>query len=105
MAYNAYGSQPLWPAEVWEGQWNFIVFGLLLIFKNKTWPPGFIFLSYNILYSIGRYSLGFLRGDSPRYLFDLTAGQLTSMSVIILSMILIGFIYLKSNHKVSKPIV
>jgi phosphatidylglycerol:prolipoprotein diacylglycerol transferase len=97
MAYNAYGSQPLWPAEVWEGQWDFIVFGLLLLMKNKTWPIGFVFLAYNILYSIGRFSLGFLRGDSPRYLFDLTAGQLTSLSVIVISIVLMVFFYFRSK--------
>ncbi|WP_201763632.1 prolipoprotein diacylglyceryl transferase [Chengkuizengella marina] len=35
MAYDRYGSQPLWP----------------------SWPTGFIFLFYNILFSIGRFSL------------------------------------------------
>ncbi|WP_170007213.1 prolipoprotein diacylglyceryl transferase [Bacillus fonticola] len=102
MAYNTYGSQPLWPAEVWEGQWDFIVFGLLLILKNKTWPTGFIFLFYNILYSIGRFMLGFLRGDSPRYLFDLTAGQLTSVTVIVVSLLLMGFFYLRSKKVAAK---
>jgi phosphatidylglycerol:prolipoprotein diacylglycerol transferase len=101
MAYSAYGSEPLWPAEVWEGQWGFIVFGLLLIMKNKTWPTGFIFLTYNILYSVGRFSLGFLRGDSPRYLFDLTAGQLTSLSVIAISIVLMVFFYIKSKKFVA----
>lgn len=67
MAYSTYGSQPLWPAEVWEGQWNLIVFGLLLILRKSTWPKGFIFLAYNILYSFGRFMLEFLRGDTSRF--------------------------------------
>lgn len=28
-AYGAYGSQPLWSAEVWEGQWAMVVFALI----------------------------------------------------------------------------
>lgn len=102
MAYGVYGSQPLWPAEVWEGQWDFIVFGLLLIMKNKIWPAGFIFLTYNILYSIGRFTLGFLRGDSPKYLFDLSAGQWTSIIVIIISLIIMGYFYVKSGIRMKK---
>lgn len=103
MAYAAYGSQPLWPAEVWEGQWGFIVFGLLLIMKNRIWTTGFIFLSYNILYSSGRFMLGFLRGDSPRYLFELTAGQWTSLVVILLSLILM--IIFKSKNDRQKHLI
>lgn len=98
MAYEKYGSQALWPAEVWESQWDFIVFGLLLILKNRTWPKGCIFLAYNILYSLGRFMLEFLRGDSPRYLLDFTAGQWTSLIVITISVILMGVLYRKSNQ-------
>lgn len=86
-AYVAYGSQPLWPAEVWEGQWDMIVFGLLLMLKNRAWPKGFIFLVYAILYSVGRFFLEFLRGDSPRYLFDWTAAQWTSAVIILLALV------------------
>ncbi|WP_419879555.1 prolipoprotein diacylglyceryl transferase [Brevibacillus centrosporus] len=100
MAYNVYGSQPLWPAEIWEGQWDFIVFGLLLLMKNRTWPKGFLFLSYNILYSFGRFMLEFLRGDTPRYLFDWTAAQWTSVSVILASFIIMVFLHLKSKQNV-----
>mgnify|MGYP001203682322 FL=1 len=100
IAYERYGSQPLWPAEVWEGQWDLIVFGLLLILKNRTWPKGFIFLAYNILYSFGRFMLEFLRGDSPRYLFEWTAAQWTSVTVIILSIIFMIVFTLKAKREV-----
>lgn len=99
MAYAEYGSQPLWPAEVWEGQWDFIVFGLLLILKNRVWMPGFIFLSYNILYSIGRFLLEFLRGDSPRYVFEWTAGQWTSITVIAISLLLMLALKIKQKSQ------
>jgi phosphatidylglycerol---prolipoprotein diacylglyceryl transferase len=88
-AYETYGSQPLWPAEVWEGQWDLVIFGLLLILKNRKWPPGFLFLTYYILYSLGRFLLEFLRGDSPRYLWDFTAAQWTSVAIITVCMIFI----------------
>lgn len=97
MAHDKYGSQPLWPAEVWEGQWNLIVFGLLLLLKNKTLPKGFIFLAYITLYSFGRFMLEFLRGDSPRYLFEWTAGQWTTMPMIIISLLIMGILYSKNK--------
>ncbi|WP_336788292.1 prolipoprotein diacylglyceryl transferase [Paenibacillus sp. MMO-177] len=101
VAYDAYGSQPLWPAEVWEGQWDLIVFAFLITIRNKTMPTGFSFLVYNILYALGRFMLEFLRGDSPRYAMNWTAGQWTSISVIIVStaiMMILGY-RLKKNKK------
>ncbi|WP_339061820.1 prolipoprotein diacylglyceryl transferase [Tepidibacillus marianensis] len=98
MAYDTYGSQPLWPAEVWEGQWDLIVFGVLLIMKNKKWPKGSLFITYNILYSFGRFLLEFLRGDSPRYA-NWTAGQWTSVVVIAVSIIVMIYLYVRVNQE------
>lgn len=74
-----------------------IVFGLLLLLKNRTWHKGFIFLTYIILYSFGRFMLEFLRGDSPRYLFEWTAGQWTTMPMIIVSLVIMGILYNKNK--------
>jgi phosphatidylglycerol:prolipoprotein diacylglycerol transferase len=90
-AYDTYGSQPLWPAEVWEGQGDFIIFALLFMLRDKKLPTGSIFFIYIILYSILRFMLEMLRGDSPRYLFEWTAGQWTSVLFILSSLVL--FIY------------
>jgi len=98
MAFDRYGSQPLWPAEVWEGQWDLIVFVLLILLKNRKLPTGALFLSYNILYSAGRFSLELLRGDSPRYLFGWTAAQWTSFGVIAVSLILLGVLALRNRR-------
>ncbi|RXZ78516.1 prolipoprotein diacylglyceryl transferase [Paenibacillaceae bacterium] len=92
IAYAAYGSQPLWPAEIFEGQWDLVVFVILMLLRNRNWPTGVIFLTYNILYSFGRFNLEWLRGDSPRYTFDWTAGQWTSFSVIAVSLCMIVFL-------------
>lgn len=101
MAYDAYGSQPLWPAEVWEGQWDFIVFAILIVLKNKTWPKGFLFLAYNILYSVGRFLLEYFRGDSPRYSFGWTAGQWTSFSLIFIALGLMTFFAIRYKSRTS----
>ncbi|OME81358.1 prolipoprotein diacylglyceryl transferase [Paenibacillus sp. FSL A5-0031] len=99
MAYDVYGSQPLWPAEIWEGQWDLIVFVLLILLKSRKWGAGVLFLTYNILYSFGRFNLEWLRGDSPRYLFNWTAGQWTSFSVIAVSLSLIVFLVMRERKK------
>jgi phosphatidylglycerol:prolipoprotein diacylglycerol transferase len=100
-AHSVYGSQPLWPAEVWEGQWDLIVLALLFLIKMRRVPTGYIFLSYNILYSFGRFMLEFLRGDSDRFA-GLTAAQWTSLAVIVIA--LAFMVYLKFRPaKTSEP--
>ncbi|MDF2658132.1 MAG: lgt [Paenibacillus sp.] len=99
MAYDVYGSQTLWPAEVWEGQWDLVVFVILILLKNMKWPTGVLFLTYNIMYSFGRFNLEWLRGDSPRYTFDWTAGQWTSFSVIAVSLFMIVFLVQRDRKK------
>lgn len=94
IAYEVYGSQPLWPAEVWEGQWDLLVFAILLLLKTRMKTKGHLFLSYNILYSFGRFMLEYLRGDSPRYAFGWTAGQWTSLIVVLAAVGLMIYFYL-----------
>ncbi|PWI57914.1 prolipoprotein diacylglyceryl transferase [Sulfoacidibacillus thermotolerans] len=88
LARMTYGDQPLWPAEVWEGQGDMIIFALLLLFKLRRWPRGFIFLLQTTLYNIERFLLEMLRGDSPRFLFHWDAAQWTSALIIALCAVL-----------------
>ncbi|WP_342551519.1 prolipoprotein diacylglyceryl transferase [Paenibacillus sp. FSL R7-0652] len=99
MAYDQYGSQPLWPAEVWEGQWDLIIFTMLLIVRHWKLPTGVRFLSYCFLYAFGRFMLEYLRGDSPRYALQWTAGQWTSMIMMTSSFLLIGYFYCLFRYK------
>lgn len=90
IARATFGNQPLWPAEVWEGQFDIILFALLLILKtrNKKWPSGFIFLVYVVGYNAVRFFLENLRGDSPRYLFNWTAAHWSSALTVVLGLVL-----------------
>ncbi|WP_245699671.1 prolipoprotein diacylglyceryl transferase family protein [Paenibacillus glacialis] len=64
IAFERYGSVPLWPAEIWEGQLDIVVFGILIVMKNIELPVGVLFLSYNVLYSIVRFSMdGWTMGE------------------------------------------
>lgn len=92
IAYERYGSQPLWPAEIWEGQWDILIFGLLLVLKNKRLPKGMLFITYQCLYAFGRFALEFLRGDTPRFLFKWTAAQWTSIGVIVIMLTILAYL-------------
>ncbi len=98
-AYQTYGDQPLWPAEVWEGQADIILFAILLILKTRRWPKGFLFLYYVTGYNLVRFLLEMLRGDSPRYLFNWDAAQWTAAPLILLGGI--GIIILFVQHRKS----
>lgn len=97
-ARYTFGDQPLWPAEVWEGQMDVIIFAILLILMRKPLKRGYLFLAYNIFYNFARFLLEMLRGDSPRFLFDWTAAQWTSAGMIFAS--LAAGVYL---HYASRP--
>lgn len=87
-AYAEYGDLPLWPAEVFESMWCMVVFALLIILRFRPLPKGLIFVIYVALYSIGRFFLEYLRGDTPEYLFNWTAGQWTSVIAILVTLAL-----------------
>lgn len=97
-AYSEYGSMPLFPAEVWEGQLDVVSFALLLIIKQRKLPTGILFLIYNVLYNAERFGLEFLRGDSPRT-YGLTAAQWTGISVFVLCILFSIFLFYQDKQK------
>ena len=92
LAYKTYGATPLWPAEVWEGQLDVVIFALLLIFRTTRHARGQALCLYAMLYSVVRFGLEMLRGDYTEPLFlDLKSAQATSLGFFLLG--LICFIY------------
>ncbi|MHB9144967.1 MAG: prolipoprotein diacylglyceryl transferase [Symbiobacteriia bacterium] len=84
MAYQAFGAQRLWPAEVFEGIWDLVVmtFALYLLLRKKQPKQGSVVLWYLILYSLGRFSLEFLRADSLGFFgTGLKSAQVTSLLI------------------------
>lgn len=104
LAYHTYGAQPLWPAEVWEGQIDFVIFALLLIFRAFPHAKGQAFSLYIMLYSLARFCLEFLRGDYATPVFlSFTSAQTTSLVAFILA--LIFFIYCQITYSRQKKTV
>ncbi|WP_251423137.1 prolipoprotein diacylglyceryl transferase [Veillonella agrestimuris] len=92
LAYRTYGNQPLWPAEIWEGQIDILIFVVLLLFSSFKHAKGQVFVLYAVLYSAARFGLEFLRGDYVNLTLGLKSAQMTSLVVIVVGIIL--FIYL-----------
>lgn len=85
-AHMAYGAQRLWPAEVFEGVFDLVLMVIMLrLAGSQKGPAGSRFLLYATLYSSGRFALEFLRGDTDPVLAWLTAAQVGSLAVILLS--------------------
>lgn len=97
IARQTFGDQPLWPAEVWEGQIDVLIFALLLLIKLRKWIPGYIFLFYLLLYNFSRLFLETLRGDSPRYLMGWTAAQWSSVAAILIALAIMGVLSFKNR--------
>lgn len=102
VAYDYYGSQPLWPAEVWESQGNMILFCILFmlrVFAGHRLTKGWIISFYIVLYFLERFILEFFRGDSPHY-YHLTGGQWSALAIIVIDL---GFmVYLGLRDRKNK---
>lgn len=87
LAHSTYGSVPLWPAEVWEGQLDVVIFVLLLLFRTTDHARGQVMPLYAMLYSVARFFLEMLRGDyAEPWLLGLTSAQATSVGFFMLGL-------------------
>ncbi|HAR46066.1 MAG: prolipoprotein diacylglyceryl transferase [Nitrospirae bacterium GWC2_57_13] len=71
---------PLWPTQLMESGGEFLIFGLLLLIRNRKSFDGQLFWLYPLLYSILRFIVEEFRGDTARGLYF---GGLASTSQII----------------------
>ncbi|WP_281675443.1 prolipoprotein diacylglyceryl transferase [Veillonella tobetsuensis] len=100
LAYRTYGNQPLWPAEIWEGQIDILIFVALLLFSSFKHAKGQVFVLYAILYSAARFFLEFLRGDYVNLTMGLKSAQMTSLIVMIVGVcVFIYFGYLDKKQQ------
>lgn len=106
IAFDYYGSQPLWPASIWESQGNMIIFSILLIIfllARHRLATGWIFMFYVFMYDLERFLLEFIRGDSPRYgIF--TGGQWSALSIVLISiLIMLYFLFSRGFFRKNEP--
>src|SRR5699024_12428325 len=87
------------PTFLYESVWNIIVLILLLVLSRYNPFRGEVFLSYIVLYSVGRFFIEGMRTDSLYFGF-LRQDQLLSLVLIIGAVILI--IYRRKIKPVSR---
>lgn len=87
------------PTFLYESFWNIIVFVLLLLIRKYNPVRGELFLSYVMMYSVGRIFIEALRTDSL-YFGPLKQAQLLSVILIIGSIVLI--IYRRKSKQVDR---
>lgn len=96
----------LHPTQIYEMTY-LLILGTFLLWRSgfigqiKRKIPGLVFVDYLILYSLGRFSLGFFRGDDFRVL-ALTPGQMGSI-ILFLGAICFRLIYNKSQNALRNP--
>lgn len=111
IAYDTFGSQPLWPAIAWEIQGDFVIFAILYFLLYKKLSKGIIFSLFFVFYGALRFTLGFVRGDSPKLALGMNGGQWTTMFFVILGIIsviviiLMRGLYKKDNTENAATVV
>lgn len=88
IAYEVNGPVPLIPTVLFESLADFLIMGILLFMRNRKPYEGFLFLWMLALYSVARFFLEYLRGDSLTTFFDLKTAQVTSVITILIAVML-----------------
>ncbi len=73
---------PVHPTQVYEIIYNLIIFGVLMLLRNRFRPDGSMFLIYLVFYAAWRLGIDFIRDGNP-LLFGLHEAQLISIVVLV----------------------
>ncbi len=85
------------PSQIYESLKNLLIFGITLkLFLFKKLKRGTIFWTFILLYSLLRFSVEFFK-DMPTFL-NLTYGQIISIPLIIISIIMLKRIANPTQH-------
>ena len=78
------------PTQLYEIIYNLIVFAVLLKLRGRFKPDGSLFLVYLTLYSLWRFSIGFLREGTP-FLFGLHQAQVIGLVVLAIAIPILAY--------------
>jgi phosphatidylglycerol:prolipoprotein diacylglycerol transferase len=87
-AYASFGATPLHPAQLYQAAANFAIFLLCLRLYSRKRYDGEIFLVYLLLYSLSRFFIEFLRGDSISLGIGIGIGQIAALLIFVPAFIL-----------------
>ncbi len=84
--YFAIFDKTLIPTQLYSSLLLLLIFILLRARQNKKHATGEIFTGYLFLYSLKRFSIEFLRNDSPRIFWGLTIFQIFCLGLFFISL-------------------
>jgi phosphatidylglycerol:prolipoprotein diacylglycerol transferase len=85
MLPDALRGVPTHPYPIYEILWDFFLLGLLLVLRRHPLPHGLLFSIYAVGYSLGRFSLSFLRQEAV-VLWGLQQAQLVALVLLLAAM-------------------
>jgi phosphatidylglycerol:prolipoprotein diacylglycerol transferase len=96
---------PLYPTQLWDAMILFFAIGLMVWMKRRKWFDGQLFLTYGMVYAIGRFFTEKYRGDEERgFVLNglLSHSQAIAIGVFAVCVIIFVQRYLKTqkNHAV-----
>jgi phosphatidylglycerol:prolipoprotein diacylglycerol transferase len=97
---DALCSLPVYPTQVFEAIFCVGLFVFLAILSNRKPKHGLILGLLMLLYSAGRFTIEFWRGDKDGVLLGLTDSQLISLGVIIFAIAFLVYICRKPAKEV-----
>jgi len=84
----SFGVSGVHPTQVYEIIFLMLLFGALLILKDRLRPEGSLFLVYLGGYSLWRFSVGFIR-EGTDFLFGLHQAQVIGIIVVVVAVVLL----------------
>jgi len=98
--YFPSAGQKLIPTQLYSSLALFVIFLVLRRIQNREHLPGSIFCFYLFFYSIKRFTVEFLRNDSPKMFAGLTIFQLFSLAMFFISLALLVNMFYPGKKKV-----
>ena len=93
---------PLYPTQVFEAGYIFLVMLALLALRNKRRFYGQLFLMYLMLYASGRFVLEYLRGDVGRgFVVENYISHSQFIALCVLAVV--GVVYISMSRRVPSP--
>jgi len=91
----------LHPTQLYQAVANFLIFGLLWIGLKKKRFDGQIFILYLFCYSVVRFLIEFLRGDTARgFVFDGIFSTSQLISLLLLPIIVVLYLMLRQKNRI-----
>jgi phosphatidylglycerol---prolipoprotein diacylglyceryl transferase len=95
----------LHPTQLYEAVFIAVVMGYLLFLRSRKRFNGQLFLTYLVLYGVGRFLLEYLRGDAARgFVIDNIISHSQLIALIIVAVVLWIYVRWSKQNIVSVPV-